>query len=202
MAAAPDDGDCERMAMISWIATRLFYAVVFFLLGVWAATVSPNFKHMMRQATHAGAEGFEKMREWTSATLDSSSDAAKPATTPAPAPAPAPPAASSQPQNADLLIRAREAFARKDMIGAINAYRDYIDRNPGAIEARGELGNVYFATGRTRDAAKIYAEAAILQIEAGDVAAAQALSPAVRQADATIADELDKRIAEARRPKN
>ena len=30
--------------MASWIGTRIFYAVVFFLLGAWVASVSPGFK--------------------------------------------------------------------------------------------------------------------------------------------------------------
>lgn len=196
--------------MASWIGTRLFYAIIFFLLGAWAASVSPGLKDIMRQANEAGEHSFERLGAWTSSTLAptpaSEPEKAKEAAT-ASEPAPAPAAtstsavaeASPQPAEApvgqELLVNAREAFARHDVLSSINAYRGYIDRNPDAVEARGELGNVYFANGRLRDAAQAYFEAAMLKLKAGDVAGAQAFLGAVRQGDGALGDDLKREIA-------
>jgi thioredoxin-like negative regulator of GroEL len=55
--------------MLSWIATRIFYAVVFFVLGAWMASESPHFRALMHRTSHIGALSFDKMRDWTSDTL-------------------------------------------------------------------------------------------------------------------------------------
>ena len=51
--------------MLSWIATRIFYAVVFFMLGAWMASESPHFRSLMHRTSHIGALSFDKMRDWT-----------------------------------------------------------------------------------------------------------------------------------------
>lgn len=219
--------------MASFIATRLLYAVLFFLFGAWTASVAPPFKEVMRQATATSMTGFEKAREWTLGTLRATpQDEKAPAPAPSapapvktaaapapvkmpPAPAPAAPPAeqatpvppanvtqASAPAPAEttaeeVLVRAREAYAIRDMIGAINAYRAYMDRNPDAIDARGELGNVYFAVGRWHDAAEMYLEAAALRLKAGDIAGAKALLDTVRQVDASMGLELGQQITQA-----
>jgi hypothetical protein len=171
----------------SWIATRIFYAVVFFMLGAWVASVSPGFKGIMRHATETARQGFDGMRDFTSGTLRAPDPEAKPPARPPP----------SAPTASELLVRARDAYSRKDLLGAVNAYRAYIDRNPDATDARGELGNVYFAAGRLRDAAEMYFEVATRHLASGDIAGARALRGAVRKGDAPLGDELDRRIAAA-----
>jgi thioredoxin-like negative regulator of GroEL len=231
--------------MISWIATRLFYAIVFFLLGAWLVSESPQFRAWMHRASHVGSQSFDKMREWTSATLiktpdvtntGSSRSAAESAAPPpsgergqaqtaaapqasaanapaakspaaAEAPAAAPPQASAPPapeanSSADLLARARQAYARKDTDAAIDAYRAYIAQNPEAIGARGELGDVYFAAGRKQDAAQMYFECATKNLDAGNIAGAKALIGAVRQGDPSLAGDLEHRVAAASNKKN
>ncbi len=178
--------------MVSWIGTRLFYAILFFCLGVWAASVSPGMKNIVRQATEASSHGFEKLGAWTSGTLSPTTDKAAEKSVAA---SPASPDAA--PVAGELLVSAREAYARHDTLGSINAYRGYIDRNPKAVEARGELGNVYFATGRLRDAAQAYFEAAMLKLKSGDVAGAQDFLAAVRQGDGALGDDLRREIAKA-----
>ncbi len=154
--------------MASWIVTRVFYAIVFFMFGAWVASVSPGMKGVMgkvsEQVSEIGSQGFEKLRGWTLSTLTPPVE-----TSARPKEAVAPPALVGQ----SLLVNARAAFARKDIVGAINAYRDYIDRNPGDVDARGELGNVYFANGRLRDAAHIYDEAANMKLDGGDAEGAR-----------------------------
>ena len=236
--------------MISWIGTRLFYAVVFFLLGAWLVSESPHFRAWMHRASHIGSQSFDKMREWTSATLIKTPDvtnigsgppsaesaapppsgkggqpqtaaapqapaanapATKAPTSKAPAaseaPAVAPPQASAPPRSeanssADLLARARQAYARKDTDAAIDAYRAYIAQNPEAIGARGELGDVYFAAGRKQDAAQMYFECATKNLDAGNIAGAKALIGAVRQGDPSLASDLEHRVAAASNKKN
>ncbi|MCI4680853.1 hypothetical protein K9U39_01325 [Rhodoblastus acidophilus] len=247
--------------MFSWFATRLFYAIVFFFLGAWTASVSPHFRGMLHHASDAGAKGFDKMRDWTSGTLMIPPDVSRPnSDQPAAAPPPAseappvqaaaapqaesqhqaatapqspaadkpqaPAAAAPQAQatnapqapaaqasdakektldakeNGELLARARAAYARHDAAAAISAYRAYIDRNPATCEARGELGNIYFAEGRKRDAAQMYSECAIKRLEAGDIPGAIALISPVIMSDPVVADELMRRIDMAQQKKN
>lgn len=226
--------------MISSIATRLFYAIVFFLLGAWVASVSPQFRHMMHHASKVGAVGFDKMRDWTSETLVKAPDITNPSPAPssgsATAPSPsgeasqtqtasapqavaapasaAQPASSSQqasapeaPQPAatapnangasELLNRARRAYAHRDIDAAIDAYRAFIEQNPDAIGARGELGDVYYAAGRKHDAAQMYFECATKYLDAGKIANAKALVGAVREGDPAMADDLERRVAAA-----
>lgn len=196
--------------MFAWIGTRLFYAIIFFSLGAWAATVSPGMKHVVREATQIGSQAFDAARDWTLKTLRSEketaaapeSSAAKPAPAAAapessavkPAPAPATP---QVPVAADLLEHARQAYANHDILGAINAYRGYIDRNPNSVAARGELGNVYFASGRLRDAGQMYFEAAMIKLRAGDIQGAKAMVGTVRKGDSGLADDLVRQIAQA-----
>jgi TolA-binding protein len=225
--------------MLSWIATRIFYAVVFFLLGAWSVSESPRFRSWMHRASHVGSLSFDKMRDWTSETLiktpdvtnassgqSSTASAAPPpgdtsqtqaaapqspaATAPADAsqaPAPAAPQASISPAPdansvADLLNRARQAYARKDINAAIDAYRAYLAQNPNAIGARGELGDVYFAAGRKQDAAQMYFQCATKSLDAGNIAGAKALVSAVREGDPAMADDLERRVAAASNKKN
>ncbi len=177
--------------MASWIGTRVFYAIVFFMFGAWVASMSPEMKGVMRQASEIGSQGFEKMRIWTSNSLTPRAGTPEERKGAAPE-AVAPVAAPAVP---DLLVNARAAYARGDILGAINAYRDYIDRNPGSIEARGELGNVYFTSGRLRDAARIFYEAAIMKLNGGDAEGAKTFLGPVRQGDGALADDLARRIA-------
>lgn len=230
--------------MLSWIATQIFYAVVFFVLGAWTVSESPRFRSWMHRASHVGSLSFDKMRDWTSETLiktpdftnassgqSSTASAAPPlgdtnqtqaaaapqspaATAPAAqsadasqAPAPAAPQASTPPapdanSAADLLNRARQAYARKDINAAIDAYRAYLAQNPDAIGARGELGDVYFAAGRKRDAAQLYFQCATKSLDAGNIAGAKALVGAVREGDPAMADDLERRVAAASNKKS
>lgn len=211
--------------MASFVATRLLYAALFFMLGAWVASVSPDFKSLVHRASATSVAGFEMVRDWTSSTLRGSAPAEKPkAVAPKPetpkasapksaeskaaASAPETPGTSGAPATVasaaldastggELLIRARQAFAMGDMIGSINAYRAYIDRNPDAMDARGELGNVYFAEGRRHDAAEMYLEVAVLRLKAGDIAGAKAMLDAVRLTDATLGADLVRRIGKA-----
>ncbi len=173
----------------------MFYAIFFFFLGAWVASVSPGMKNALRQTSEAGVQIFQEISAWTSSTLAPAPD--KPVEKAAET-APAAPAAA--PVGGELLVNARAAYARQDILSSINAYRGYIDRNPNAVEARGELGNVYFSSGRLHDAAQAYFEAAMLKLKSGDIAGAQAFLSAVRQGDGALGDDLKREIAKAETP--
>lgn len=180
--------------MVSWFGTRLFYAILFFCAGAWAATVSPGMKTIVHHASEAAAHGFKTLGVWTSGTLSPATDKATEKAVAAPP--------DTAPVGGELLVSARAAYVRQDALGAINAYRGYIDRNPKAVEARGELGNVYFATGRLKDAGQAYFEAAILKLKSGDIAGAEAFLAAVRQGDGALGDELKREIDKAETAKS
>ncbi|MGO9742910.1 MAG: tetratricopeptide repeat protein [Roseiarcus sp.] len=229
--------------MISWIATRLFYAIVFFLLGFWAARDWPGLEMAMRHTTVVATQEFDKLRDWTSTTLSPPVESYKPKTeaaaalppppapapvaaaapppppapapeaaaAPPPAPAPAPqvaaapppePEASVEPSGEGVLTQARIAYAHNDVNAAIEAYREYISRNPDAVDALGELGNVYYAAGRRHEAAEMFLEAGQRRLDTGDVAGAKALLGALRQTDSELADQFARRIATSESGKN
>lgn len=181
--------------MVSWIGTRLFYAIFFFFLGAWVASVSPDMTNVLRQTSEAGVQGLQKLRGLTLSTFAPASG--KPVEKAGETPPAAPAAPTAAPVGGELLVNARAAYAHHDILDSINAYRGYIDRNPNAVEARGELGNVYFSSGRLRDAAQAYFEAAMLKLKSGDIAGAEAFLSAVRDGDAALGDDLKREIAKA-----
>jgi hypothetical protein len=212
--------------MLARIFTRLFYAAVFFALGVWAAPSMGGLGRMIDSGVSVGSFGFDRLWAWAESTVSGApagwsaapSPAARPVATPAPAPAPAPkpvvaaappapaptvatapaaPAATAPDVGSDLLAVARAAHARGDVTAAIRAYEDLIARQPKDAAVRGELGNVYWAAGRLQDAARSYHGAALVLIAAGRVADAVPLEAAIRKGDGALADDLARRLAAA-----
>jgi hypothetical protein len=84
---------------------------------------------------------------------------------------------------------------------AIRAYDDLIGRQPNDAAVRGELGNVYWSAGRLQEAARSFHGAALVLLAAGSVEEAAGLEVAVRKGDATLADDLARRLAAAGRAK-
>jgi hypothetical protein len=206
--------------MLARIFTRLFYAAVFFALGVWAAPSMGRLSDLIDSGIAVGSSGFDRLWSWAESTVTCAPPAGRSvlvppppvaaAPTPAPAPAPAAPpkapaATSASPAapapvvtTADLLDKARGAHARGDVSGAIRLYEDLIARKPDDAALRGELGNVYWSAGRLQDAARAFHGAAVVLIAAGRIDDADNLESAVRKGDAALADDLDRRIADAR----
>ena len=60
----------------------------------------------------------------------------------------------------EKLAGARDAFARGDVEGAVTQYQEVIKSNGADPDARGELGNVYYLTGRLPEATQAYYDAA------------------------------------------
>lgn len=166
--------------MIGRIATWLFYAVFFFCLGVWAAPRLPDVDEMFAGAYNWGYGVIVGIQEWAMG------DAPKVAEE-------KPAEAASVP---DEMQAARDAYAAGDTSAAIVAYQEVLLHDPDNLDARGELGNVYFAAGRLEDAAKAYFDVAVALLKKGDVAGAKALEPAIRGGSPELADKLSQMLSE------
>ena len=227
--------------MIARIFTYLFYAVVFFALGVWAAPTVGRVGDLFDDGLSVVSTSADDLWRWAESTIATpaawnakptstpAASTAKPvvatapaapvpaapapapaapkavaaATAPAPAPAapvtPAAPAKAAAPAPApvasDPVDRARAAWSRGDVSGAIRAYEEAIAARPDDIPLNGELGNVYWTSGRLADAARVYHRAALAMIAAGRGADATQLVDPIRKGDAGLADDLAARLA-------
>lgn len=168
--------------MIGRIATWIFYAVFFFLVGVWAGPRLPSLDGMVASVVDLGYRGIARVQEW--AISDNPEKPAEKA-----------PAAAAVPAAGELAA-ARDAYARGDVAGAIAAYEEFLRQSPDDVDARGELGNVLYSAGRFPEAARVFHETALALLKRGDAAKARALEPAIRRGDAMLADDLLKRLAE------
>ena len=210
--------------MLARVFTRLFYAVVFFALGVWAAPSIGGFGRSIDMSGLPGTGMFDRLWAWAESTVIDvpAGWSAAPRPTAAPAPvekprvaaappvaapvvpsAPAAPVAAPSPAapitiaEPDLLATARAANGRGDLTAAIRAYEDLIARRPNDAALRGELGNVYWGAGRLQDAARAFHAAAKVLIGEGRIETAAALETAVRKGDTALADDLARRLADA-----
>lgn len=97
----------------------------------------------------------------------------------------------------EKLGSAREAFARGDIDGAVTIYNDIIKSHAADPDPRGELGNVYYMTGRLPEAAQAYYDAAKLLLEKKELDRVDALLPVIAQVNPAMADELAQKMHEA-----
>jgi tetratricopeptide (TPR) repeat protein len=96
----------------------------------------------------------------------------------------------------EKIANAREAFARGDIDGAVTLYNEYIKNNASDPDARGELGNVYYMTGRLPEATQAYYDAAKLLLEKKELDRVDALLPVIAQSNPMMADELAQKLHE------
>ena len=94
------------------------------------------------------------------------------------------------------LNKARETFANGDADAAITAYQDYLKGNASNADARGELGNVYYLTGKLPEAAQAYYDASKLLIEQKHPERVPALLPIIGQVNPALADELVQKLSQ------
>jgi tetratricopeptide (TPR) repeat protein len=201
--------------MLARIFTRLFYAAIFFALGVWAGPRIGGLGGLIDDALDAGRSGYEQLWAWAESTI--STTPSKPTPTPAvetrkappsapvaaaPVAAPAPTATAAPATRPVATIEAaRAAHSRGDVSTAIRLYDELIAARSDDVALRGELGNVYWAAGRLQEAAKAYNGAALVLLAAHRVEEAGRLEAAVRKGDPALADDLARRITEAGRAK-
>lgn len=94
----------------------------------------------------------------------------------------------------DLLNKGRDAFAAGDIDGATTAYKDYLRSNTNNADAHGELGNVYYLSGRHTEAAQSYYDSAKLLLEQKQMDRVPALLPIIAQVNPALADELAQKL--------
>jgi hypothetical protein len=105
--------------------------------------------------------------------------------------------AAPQPATAaakDTLSGARKAFASGNLTGALNAYRDAVAKNPGDVNAMGEMGNVLFRMGLSVQATQAYFDAASAALKQNNPQVAQALLPIIMRTNPTLGGELQDRL--------
>ena len=159
--------------MISRLANWILYAVILAVIGALIYYYTDWFKPATEKAIVAAKSVVESM----------------------------PLGPFSKKEGADeALGQAREAYARGDAEAAIRAYSDVVKKNPGNMDAQGELGNVYYMTGRLPEAAQAFYEAAKLMIDQNQVGRAQALLPPIGQGNPALANELQQKLMQMQQP--
>jgi thioredoxin-like negative regulator of GroEL len=98
---------------------------------------------------------------------------------------------------ADSIAKARDAFARGDANGAVAIYNEIIKSDANNTDARGELGNVYYSTGRQQEAAQAYYDAAKLMIAKNEIDRVEALLPVIDQINPMMVDDLMQQLHNA-----
>lgn len=94
----------------------------------------------------------------------------------------------------EKIASAREAFAQGNMDRAITDYNDFIKKNARNADVRGELGNVYYLTGRPEQAAEAYYDAAQLLLKEHDFERVAAVIPVIAETKPMMADELSQKL--------
>lgn len=179
---------------------RLVFVVViaaaFFAIGAWSGGRYPPIREALVAGTETAAEKATQAWIWLS-----EGPAGQEATRLwhcARDGAPMPVATLPPEDEPDTsLATARAAFERGDLLGAIADYRDLLSEDPENSDILGELGNVYFASGRTIEAAEAYHAAALAMIEEDALGGARALLPAIRSLSPPLALDLEARLAAA-----
>jgi thioredoxin-like negative regulator of GroEL len=97
----------------------------------------------------------------------------------------------------DRLGSAREAFAQGEADRAVTLYNAYLEENPRDTDARGELGNVYYLSGRTSEAAQTLYDTANLLMANHQYDKVEPLLYYVAQAKPMMADELAQKLRKA-----
>lgn len=100
----------------------------------------------------------------------------------------------------EVLNQAREAYSRGDADAAIRSYTEFLGKNPDSIDGHGELGNVYYMTGRLQEAAQAFFEAGKRMIDQNQAERAQALLPSIGQGNPALAGELQQKLMQAQQP--
>jgi len=101
----------------------------------------------------------------------------------------------SSPQ--ESIAKAREAFARGDVNSAVALYNECIKSNADDADARGELGNVYYTTGRLQEAAQAYFDTAKLLLAKNEFDRVEALIPVIDQINPMMGDDLMQQLHNA-----
>lgn len=130
----------------------------------------------------AASQAYDSLRTAVSSVLPEAAAPAAQANAAAPAPA--------QVDAVSTLDNARLAFSNGDLQAALAAYKEYVARNAGDLDARGELGNVYYISGNYQEAAQTYYDLSKILIDQKQLDMVPALLPVIGQVNPGLADEL------------
>jgi tetratricopeptide (TPR) repeat protein len=180
--------------MLLRIVAVVILAAIFFGIGAWSGGRFPPIREAVVAGTHSTAEkanefwlwvrdgpaGRETARLWGCVREGAPPQASE---------------TSTQARTEASIATARAAFARGDLQGAVSDYRAVLSETPDDPDILGELGNVYFASGQTVEAAEAFHAAALAMIEAGKDDQARALIPTIRNLAPALADDLAARLA-------
>jgi hypothetical protein len=108
------------------------------------------------------------------------------------------PAAKPQERAYQLLAAAREAYWLRDYDIAESKYINLTRLEPDNPDGYGELGNMYFSQGQWDQAASAYYEAGVRLVGQGLLEQAEELVAVIRGLNGTHADDLERKIEEAR----
>lgn len=100
----------------------------------------------------------------------------------------------------DMLAKAREDYAKGNIDASIESYKAYVKKNPANPDAIGELGNVYYTTGKMQEAAQAYHDAASLLIDQKQEMRAVELMPVIDQINPELVNDLNEKMAKANQP--
>jgi hypothetical protein len=103
-------------------------------------------------------------------------------------------ASRAVPAAKDTLSTARKAFASGNLTGSLNAYRDAVAKNPGDVNAMGEMGNVLFRMGLIVPATQAYFDAASAALKQNNPQIALALLPVIMRTNPVLGGELQNRL--------
>jgi len=101
---------------------------------------------------------------------------------------------SSQSDNLAVLHRARQAYWNGSLAEAEKAYQELSELTSQDPNVFGELGNIYYAQGKWKQAGQAYYEAAIRLIDLNQPAQANYLLRIIQGLDAESADKLRQKM--------
>ena len=102
---------------------------------------------------------------------------------------------STNPQDMDARLgEARQAFWSGDAVTAEFLYKDLANDFPGDATVQGELGNLYYNTGRMAEAATQFHAVGLLALQAGNIPQAMAMFGVLQSIAPDLAADLKTRV--------
>lgn len=102
----------------------------------------------------------------------------------------------SAPGKTATLEQARLAFTQGDLQTAQAAYKAFIARDSANLDARGELGNLYYLSGNYQEAAQTYYDLSKMLLDQKKIDLVPALLPVIGQVNPTLVEELMQKMAQ------
>ncbi|ARE40853.1 hypothetical protein RGUI_2712 [Rhodovulum sp. P5] len=181
--------------MLLRVLVVVVLAAVFFAIGAWSGGRFPPIREAVVTGTVMAGEKADQAWTWLRDGPVGSESTRVWHCVRDGAPQRAPDTPPAGVETVASVATAREAFARGDLKAAIADYKTVLEDQPDNADILGELGNVYFASGRSLEAAEAFHASAIALIAQGSDAKARALLPTIRDLAPSLAADLDAKLA-------